>query len=368
MKYLFFDIECADGGKATICSFGYVIADMDFNILDHDDIIMNPEGRFYLTGRAGRPDVNLAYPMEYFKKAPNFKAFHSRIKELVENEEYYVVGHSVRDDVTYLNKACARYKLEPFKFKFFDTQKMFKEITGEKKQKSLENALLAMEVNEFFISHRSDEDARATMMLLEALLRKTNMSFEAYINSTDRCTGYTENGKSVWDYIPPESESKHLRENKMKGEKGDNVMLRGRRNHTLFLRYLDYGEGLGEKSDKLKGKKVTISMNYETEHFKEMMILAGMIKAAGGEYVLKASTADIFATVDVKNEDGTLRRCSRGDYVKAEIESGKEIEVITFDELLTLLGTSRDELEAMPELDTEYLLDDKYKKKETANV
>ena len=27
MKYLFFDIECADGGKATICSFEYVIAD-----------------------------------------------------------------------------------------------------------------------------------------------------------------------------------------------------------------------------------------------------------------------------------------------------------------------------------------------------
>ena len=27
MKYLSFDIECADGGKATICSFGYVVAD-----------------------------------------------------------------------------------------------------------------------------------------------------------------------------------------------------------------------------------------------------------------------------------------------------------------------------------------------------
>ena len=142
-------------------------------------------------------------------------------------------------------------------------------------------------------------------------------------------------------------------------------MLRGRRNHTLFLRYLDYGEGIGEKSDKLKGKKVTISMNYETEHFKEMMILAGMIKATGGEYVLKASTADIFATVDVKNEDGTLRRCSRGDYVRAEIENGRDIEIITFDDLLTLLGTSREELEAKPELDTEYLLDDKYKKKAT---
>ena len=362
MKYLFFDIECADGGKATICSFGYVITDMDFNILDHDDILMNPESRFYLTGRAGRPDVNLAYPMECFKKAPSFKEFYSRIKALVENEEYYVVGHSIGDDVRYLNKACARYKLEPFKFKFFDTQRMFKELTGEKKQKSLGNSLLALGVDEFFVSHRSDEDARATMMLLEALLKKAKMSFEVYKNNTDRCTGCTEGGKFSWDYTPPESECKRLRENKMRGEKGDNVMLRGRRNHTLFLRYLDFGEGIGEKSDKLRGKKVTISMNYETEHFKEMMILAGMIKAAGGEYVLKASTADIFATVDARDEEGNLRRCSRGDYVRAEIENGKDIEVITFEDLLALLGTSREELESMPELDTEYLLDDKYKK------
>ena len=103
-------------------------------------------------------------------------------------------------------------------------------------------------------------------------------------------------------------------------------------------------------------------MNYETEHFKEMMILAGMIKAAGGEYVLMASKADIFATVDVKNEDGTPRRCSRGDYVNAEIENGRDIDVITFDDLLTLLGTSREELESMPEIDVAYLLDEKYKR------
>ena len=48
--------------------------------------------------------------------------------------------------------------------------------------------------------------------------------------------------------------------------------------------------------------------------------------------------------------------------MKAEIENGKDIEVITFDDLLSLLGTSREELESMPELDAEYLLDDKYKK------
>ena len=366
MKYLFFDIECADGGKATICSFGYVIADMDFKIIKREDIIMNPEGHFFLTGRAGRPDVPLAYPKETFFRSPKFPKFHSKLKFLLENEEYYIIGHSIGDDVNYLNKACARYGLEPFNFSYFDTQRMHRELSGNNKPISLEHALETYEITESFRYHQSVEDARATMFLLKALLEKAKMSFEVYKNSTDRCTGCTEGGKSDWDYTPPESEYKRLKKNKLKGEKGDNVMLRGRRNHTLFLRYLDYGEGLGEKSDKLKGKKVTISMNYETEHFKEMMILAGMIKAAGGEYVLMASKADIFATVDVKNEDGTLRRCSRGDCVKAEIESGKEIEVITFDDLLSLLGTSREELEAKPELDTDYLLDDKYKKPVTA--
>ena len=361
MKYLFFDIECADGGKATICSFGYVIADENFKILRREDIVINPEGRFNLTGREGRPDLQLAYPIATFKRAPNFKHFYNKIKALVENEEYYVVGHSVYDDATYLNKACARYKLEPFSFEYFDTQRMYRELTGDKKSISLENALAAFEIDEKFRYHQSVEDARATMFLLKALLAKANASFEDYRTSTDRCTGKTANGKSEWDYTPPMSASRRLRERGFKGEKDDNVMLRGRRNHTLFLRYLDFGDPIGEKSDKLAGKKVSISMNYETEHFKEMIRLAGLVKAAGGEYVLKASSVDIFATFDCLDEDGNLRRCSRGEYVRDEIQKGRNIEVITLDGLLELLGTSREEIEAAEPIDIEYLADNKYK-------
>lgn len=362
MKYLFFDIECADGGQATICSFGYVIADENFKILRREDVVINPQGRFFLVGRAGRPDIHLAYPEATFKRAPTFDKIYNKIKVLLENKEYCIVGHSIGDDVTYLNKACKRYGLEPLSFSYFDTQRMYRELAGEKNSISLENAIAACEIEEKIRYHQSVEDARATMLVLKALLEKANMSFEDYLASTDRCTGKTEYGESVWDYTPPTPERRQLRDAGLRGEKGDNVMLRGRRNHTLFLRYLDFGEGIGEKSDKLMGKRVTISMNYETEHFKEMILLAGMIKAAGGEYVLKASTADVFATVNARNKDGTPRRCSRGEYVQAQIESGKEIEVITFDSLLSLLGTTREELESMPELDTEYLLDDKYKK------
>ena len=362
MKYLFFDIECADGGKATICSFGYVIADENFKILRREDIVINPQGRFYLTGRAGRPDVHLAYPEATFKRAPAFDKFYNKIKALVENEEYYVVGHSIGDDVTYLNKACARYKLEPFSFEYFDTQRMYRELTGDKKSISLEKALAAVEIDERFRYHQSVEDARATMFLLKALLAKANASFEDYRTSTDRCTGKTANGKSEWDYTPPMTEGRRLRERGLRGEKGDNVMLRGRRNHTLFLRYLDFGEAIGEKNNKLAGKKISISMNYETEHFKEMVILAGIIKAAGGKYVLKASTVDIFATFDAIDEDGNPRRCSRGEYVKAEIDNGRDIQIITLDELLRLLGTSLEELENAEPIDVEYLADNRYKR------
>ena len=362
MKYLFFDIECADGGKATICSFGYVIADENFKILRREDIVINPQGRFYLTGRAGRPDVHLAYPEATFKRAPAFDKFYNKIKALVENEEYYVVGHSIGDDVTYLNKACARYKLEPFSFEYFDTQRMYRELTGDKKSISLEKALAAFEIDERFRYHQSVEDARATMFLLKALLAKANASFEDYRTSTDRCTGKTANGKSEWDYTPPMTEGRRLRERGLRGEKGDNVMLRGRRNHTLFLRYLDFGEAIGEKNNKLAGKKISISMNYETEHFKEMVILAGIIKAAGGKYVLKASTVDIFATFDAIDEDGNPRRCSRGEYVKAEIDNGRDIQIITLDELLRILGTSLEELENAEPIDVEYLADNRYKR------
>ena len=140
-------------------------------------------------------------------------------------------------------------------------------------------------------------------------------------------------------------------------------MLKGRKNHTLFLRYLDYGEGIGEKSDKLAGKRLGISMNYETEHFKEMIRLVGLIKAASGEYVMKASTVDVFATFEEVQEDGSIRRCSRYDYVKEAIENGTKIEIITLDELLALLGTTREELESAPALDVDYLLDERYGKK-----
>ena len=365
MKYLSFDIECADGGKATICSFGYVIADEQFNVLKKEDIVMNPDGKFFLEGRAGRPDVKLAYSQARFERAPKFPHFYERIKALLENEEYTVVGHSVADDVAYLNKACKRYNLPALKFRYFDTQRFYREASGERRSISLENAMLTLGIERGVQYHRSDEDALATLLVLQKLLEQKGTSLAAYISNPNPCTGRTEDFVWAWDIAPEHTRttSRVPRNRGWREEKYENVMLKGRKNYTLFLRYLDYGEGIGEKNDKLAGKHLSISMNYETEHFKEMIRLVGLIKAAGGEYVMKASTVDVFATFEEVQEDGRIRRCSRGDYVKEAIENGTRIEIITLDELLALLGTTREELESAPALDIDYLLDPQYGKR-----
>ena len=140
------------------------------------------------------------------------------------------------------------------------------------------------------------------------------------------------------------------------------MILKGRENHVLFLRMIDYAEPKSDKIQILKGKKVCISMNYEVDHFKEMIHIIQKIKDAGGEYVLKASLSDVFATFECYNEDFTPRNCSRLNHIK-ESERVDEINIISLDELLEMLGTTRQEIEEAEPLNINYLLDNKFSNK-----
>jgi DNA polymerase III epsilon subunit-like protein len=365
MKYLSFDIECADGGKATICSFGYVLADENFEVIEQRDILMNPEGKFDLEGRAGRPDVKLAYPRARFERAPKFPHFYAHIKKLLEAEDVLVVGHSVGDDVTYLNKACKRYRLPAFTFSYFDVQRFYCKVMDEHRRLSLENEVKGLEIGEDVTYHRSDEDALATLLVLKELVHRSGVDLEHLITEDKNFTGRTENFKSEWDIPMPKATSKRRKDAagwRLLDEGEENLILRGSKNWLLFFRYLDEHYPTPE-SNLLEGKDVCISMNYEVEHYKEMLHLIDLIRRNGGDYVLKGSKADIFATFDEMQEDGSIRRCSRGDYVKEAIENGAKIEITTLDELLALLGTTREELESAPALDVDYLLDERYGKK-----
>ena len=57
MNYIFFDIECAncEGGQAKICSFGYVVTNEAFEVLEKEDLLVNPRAPFMLTGHRNWP-------------------------------------------------------------------------------------------------------------------------------------------------------------------------------------------------------------------------------------------------------------------------------------------------------------------------
>ena len=118
MKYVFFDIECACVYKnvAKICVFGYCVADEQFNILEKQDILINPNGKFHLTDHGG-DGIVLPYDYDDFKKYPDFKKFYPRIKELLEGGDRLVFGHAAVNDVKYLNLETKRYKLPSFSFR-----------------------------------------------------------------------------------------------------------------------------------------------------------------------------------------------------------------------------------------------------------
>ena len=63
LDYLFFDIEASEG--RSMCSFGYVLTDENFNVLEKEDILINPEARFCTQARSKKkregPDTLLVF-------------------------------------------------------------------------------------------------------------------------------------------------------------------------------------------------------------------------------------------------------------------------------------------------------------------
>ena len=361
MNYLFFDIECADGGKSTICSFGYVIADMDFNVLEQRDILINPESEFCLGNRGKQDGISLAYPEETFLRAPTFDKVYDEIKALLESKEHYVVGHAVENDIKFLNMTCKRYGMPPLEFEYFDTQRTYRDLKGNTQPISLQNALKELDIDCEVVHHRSDEDAKAAMLVLRALLQRASKNFVEYAQVSYDCTGRTFdfywgwNGQSMDRYsdVYYVKYTKDFIREILPGE--ENCILRSNENYVNFQRYVDKCEPIGPRSEVFLNKKICISINYEARHFKEMLYLVGLIKAAGGTYTRKATETDIFVTYFFDAEGRPTNKCARTNDIKTAGREG-EVNVIDFNTLLRKLGTTKAQLAGAPLIREEYFL------------
>ncbi|MBQ7309718.1 MAG: 3'-5' exonuclease [Clostridia bacterium] len=317
MRYVFFDIECADGGKGSICSFGYVITDERFRELESRDIVINPESRFYLVGRAKRPDILLSYTEAEFRKAPKFPSFYAKIKALLEREDQVVVGHSVQDDVNFLCKDCARYGLPPLKFRFADTQSLYSDAFGISGQMGLDRACEEFSIPKPQDVHNSEADARATMFLAKKICETKGIALHDYVKNS-RTWGETENFKIFCSYIHP--------------------------NRTMFCSFLEKVAPKNKREQVLTGKAVSVSMGIEQPRQAQIYHLVQTIVDAGGTYTRVASECDIFVTANA--EPGRI--CKRTKTARDAKRGGKHMEIISLDVFLKRLGISKEEYQNFP--------------------
>lgn len=284
MNLVFFDIECACVHKtyAKICAFGYVVCDGEFNILEKEDILINPRGRFELTDRKGEKGIVLPYEYEDFKKYPPFRAVYPRIKQLLEDRNNYVLGHAVLNDVKYLNLETRRYGLPSFNFEFFDSQLIFMTHTNDfSRQSGLEHIANALGVT--FTPHRAADDAYATMKIIEAMCIAHNCGFPELVKELNIAPGRIANGQITG----PQSKGYRRFNAQKKAEKAKRSQSRVEFFNNLSHKRVNRAGGV------LKGKTVTFSKEIEDDT-RLSIPLVDKIYAAGGRYSPKLERCSLY--------------------------------------------------------------------------
>ncbi len=292
MKYLFFDIECSVVKKdaAKICAFGYCLTDEKFNILEKEDILINPQGGFHLTDRKGEQGLVLPYQYGEFKKYPTFTQKAEKIYALLQDQDTLVVGHASMNDVKYLNLESKRFSLPPFSFAFADTQFIYMNTIGEfSRQFGL--GVIAQELGVSFTAHRAVDDAYATMKVAQALCEKYGLSLPDLIKKYEIRLGKIEN------YEITQNDSTAFHEFRVARERAKEERERARAQFHIFA---DRAKRRRSKDGALKNKTVCFSHAVELDTEKaQALLVAAFAQAARITY--RAEECDLYICYEAES-------------------------------------------------------------------
>jgi DNA-binding Xre family transcriptional regulator len=291
MNYLFFDIECSNGHN--ICSFGYVLTDKEFNILEKKDIVMNSKADFNLGGR-----IELAYSEDYFRSKPSFDYYYYDIKTLLENDNQTVLGHSLDSDITYLSIACKKFNKPMLKFNYYDTQKFFKVFAGDSRIKNLEGIIKNLNIDKSHLKeHKSDDDAELSMLTLKEVCKHMECNVDDLINL-----------------------SKQKPVNSFYYEFGE-----GRKSLKKFLSIIYDNYDTYNENKNLT--KVCFDEHLDTVNIQHVFYIINELKKQNVYYTDKASVCDVFVTSG-KNSIRYLPAIEHAE------EQDRKLKILTFEEFL----------------------------------
>lgn len=344
MDYLFFDVECANcfEGTGKLCEFGYVLTDDKFNIIEKENILINPMARFdpYVIKKM------LNYSEQEYKQNPKFDKFYDKIISLITQKDRLVVGHTVGGDAKYIGSDCMRYKLDPPDFDHIDIVEIYKGLNDQKDAVSLGkmSEILGIEVPENV--HCALVDAELTMLCAKAIAENNQTTLSELIKRYPRAKGRLENFKQ--EYTRKRLLKKFTADLKRKGVKE----MTGEQKSLLneFRRYAR-SEGKPRRSI-LYGKRVCISYNYEAYNFTDILKIVQLVANCGGKVISRAQKCDFFVSYAIRYEEG-LVYCQRLEQAELAVNNGKNIKFLSFDEFLGLLGTDRNALKQLHPINAE---------------
>ncbi len=336
MKYLFFDIECANcfNGTGKVCEFGYTIIDAEFNIIQQEEILINPKSEFdwFVFKKM------LTYSKKEYEMANEYWYYFDKIKNLLEAKDTIVIGHTTDADAKYLADESIRYNLPFINFDFIDCKYIDKQINSRKRGLGVEDLLKVYNIESQLRVHKASDDAVATMQILKAMCEKEKLSIDQIIEKCKTSHGSVKDGcTKLTSKVQNQSDSTGKGKNKI-----------SRKNYIKFHQFLD---GVKLQGDVIKseftGKAITISMNYEVEHYTQMLSIIQLLTNHGAEYKKKATLCDFFVKVDMLNDKGEEKYCSRLKYVTEANDNGSNIQIISFEKMLDILNVNMEMIEKM---------------------
>lgn len=332
MKYLFFDIECANcyDGVGKICEFGYVITDESFSVLEEKSLKINPRAPFDKKG-FGMGGIHLEHPFAFYKTQPDFPYFYPQIRDLLERKDHLVIGHGTENDVRFLLNECERYDMLPLDFKFYDTCELAKVIYGRTEKlnlKALYGEFCAHEDVEQ--NHRSLEDAYMTLDVAKFYAKDLRKKFSKIVASFPEAAGECLGGRMMKGGLPA---LQYARTNHL-----------NKKNKQLVRTFIH------EEMTYNRTRTFVLPTEYENDHFGELMVILNRMKEKQLSFSFNLWRNYIY--VMQEGENGKLAQYRQ--YMKEKNIRG-DVKCISMSDFLQELDLTHKDLSISPE-ELEYMI------------
>lgn len=216
---------------------------------------------------------------------------------------------------------------------------MYSEFANEKRQISLENAEIVFDLDKPQYLHKSDDDALLTIQLVQNMCQRLDMSLDELISLCPTACGKSHNfnirytGNSLKEMMAALDKNINLLSNNKKQQCIRRFADKVKPTQTII-------------HSKITETKICFSTQFEKNYVKETLKLIQLLANQGCIYNAKVSENDFYVPTNEELESEEIRENTRY-YSATQMNDGRKVELLLYDDLLKILGITQEELTEM---------------------